>query len=313
MSSPTIGKSSTYFQSTLGDCPDSGNGSADSDRGCRSAHPRLADGNNVSGAQASHGESCRACGHQTRPLWRGQLMDLEVQYFECPICAYVQTEQPYWLDRAYNEVINDSDTGILARNITNARITITTLSILRSLHGRVVDLAGGYGLLVRMLRDYGVDALWHDPYCKNLVARGFEYQAGSAELVTAFEAFEHFVEPAAELRRMLEIAPSVLLSTMVLPNPAPKHMDWWYYGREHGQHVGLFRLQTLRILAAQTGKTLVSDGYLHHLFSDRHINARRWKLSLRFNRVVPTLLAKRLSSRTWSDHLLMSRARSELK
>lgn len=263
----------------------------------------------VSEADVSQLESCRVCGQVARALFVGQVMDFKVQYFECPRCGYVQTEQPYWLDRAYRDVINDSDTGIVARNISNARITLATLAMLGALDGRVVDYAGGYGLLVRMLRDYGIDALWQDPFCDNLVSRGFEYREGPALLVTAFEAFEHFVEPATELRRMLEIAPNILLSTMVIPMPAPRHEDWWYYGREHGQHIGLFRRQTLEALGAQTGKSLVSDGSFYHLFSDRPIKPRRWRALLRFNRLIPTLLRKRLSSRTWSDHLLMSRER----
>ncbi|CAN5348186.1 hypothetical protein BH09GEM1_BH09GEM1_04390 [soil metagenome] len=262
------------------------------------------------GAQGSENETCRVCGNHSQPLFRGRVLDLEVQYYECPNCAYVQTERPYWLDRAYNEVINDSDTGIITRNTKNTRITLAALGILGSLDERVVDFAGGYGLLVRMLRDYGVDAFWHDPFCENLVARGFEHRDGSAGLVTAFEAFEHFVEPVAELRQMLNVAPYVLISTVMVPTPTPSHEDWWYYGREHGQHVGMFRLQTLKVLAAQMGKSLVSDGYQHHLFADREINPTRWKLALRFNRMVPALLGKRLASRTWTDHLLMSRARS---
>jgi hypothetical protein len=231
------------------------------------------------------------------------VLDLTVKYFECPCCAYVQTEQPYWLDRAYEDAINDSDTGIVARNSMNARITIGTLAALGKLRGKVVDFAGGYGLLVRMLRDYGVDALWTDPFCDNLVARGFEHTDGHADLVTAFEAFEHFIDPVAELTRMLAIAPNVLLSTMMIPLPAPSHDAWWYYGREHGQHVGFFRRKTLELLAAKMGKTLVTDGYLHHLFADRPINERGWKLALRLNRLVPAMHKWRLKSKTWSDHL----------
>ena len=167
-------------------------------------------------------------------------------------------------------------------------------------------MRGGYGILVRLLRDQGIDAVWSDPYCENVVARGFEHTNERAALVTAFEAFEHFVHPSAELKRMLAIAPSVLLSTLVIPTPAPPHTDWWYYGREHGQHVGLFRLKTLHALAEQYGKTLVTDGNSYHLITDRPIGNTRWRLALRANRIFPALLRNRLSSRTWNDHLEVS-------
>jgi hypothetical protein len=249
---------------------------------------------------------CRCCGNETAPLFTGRLLGQDVQYFECRGCAYVQTEQPYWLERAYERAINDSDTGILARNFVNARIVLATLPLIGGLQQRVVDYAGGYGLLVRRLRDYGVDALWADPYCDNLIARGFEYPGGPAGLVTAFEAFEHFVEPRAELERMLAIAPNVLLSTLLIPAPAPQHDRWWYYGREHGQHVGLFRLSTLRTLATRYGKSLVSDGHSYHLLADQPVSARRWKLTVRANRVFAGMAARRLASRTWSDHQLLA-------
>ena len=57
------------------------------------------------------------------------------------------------------------------------------------------------GILVRLLRDYGVEALWCDQYCENLLARGFEYNGECADLVTAFEVLEHFVNPLEELDR----------------------------------------------------------------------------------------------------------------
>ncbi len=254
---------------------------------------------------------CRACDSATRPLWRGKLLDMKVQYFECPTCKYVQTEQPHWLERAYAEAINDSDTGIMARNVANARIVIGTLWAMGALDGIVVDYAGGYGILVRLLRDYGVDALWSDPYCENRVARGFEHRGQPATLVTAFEAFEHFIEPTKELTRMLAIAPNLLLSTMLVPTPPPPHDDWWYYGREHGQHVGLFRLETLEMLARKSGKVLISDGHFYHLVAENGLSRRLWKLMLRFNRYVPRLVANRLTSKTWADHLLMSASKTD--
>ena len=48
---------------------------------------------------------CRACGNQALYLQSGAVLDLEVNYFECPNCGYVQTETPYWLVRAYAEAI----------------------------------------------------------------------------------------------------------------------------------------------------------------------------------------------------------------
>ena len=240
--------------------------------------------------------SCRACGKATDKIFIGQLLDKQVAYYDCPHCGYVQTEAPYWLDRAYSEAINVSDTGIMVRNQVNSRVVLATLMVLGKLDGRVVDYAGGYGILVRLLRDSGVNALWMDGYCENLLARGFERTAELVDMVTAFEAFEHFVNPAEELDKMLEIAPNILLSTDIIADPAPRPNDWWYYGGNHGQHIGFFRIRTLEKFAKDRGKFLLSNGASYHLLTDRPINPILWKMVCRFSRLLPLLMRRSLTT-----------------
>jgi len=252
---------------------------------------------------------CRCCSSLTTPLGSAELLARKVWYFDCPACGYVQTEKPYWLADAYREVINASDTGILMRNLVNSRIALSTLLVLGKLNGRLVDYAGGYGILVRLLRDYGVDAYWTDPYSPNQLARGFEFTGGTADLITAFEAFEHFERPAEELERMLRIAPNVLISTELIATPAPAPGEWWYYGCDHGQHIGFFRVSTLQKLAERFGKRLITNGTSYHLFCEHHISIPFWKLSLRFNRLIPALARHRLISKTWTDHELLAKTR----
>lgn len=253
---------------------------------------------------------CRACGAQGRYLWQGQLLDITARYFECDACGYVQTERPYWLERSYAAAINASDTGVMARNLTNARIVLATLLALGKLHGRVVDCAGGYGILVRLLRDYGVEALWSDRYCENLLARGFEHNGESAELVTSFEAFEHFVDPAEELDRLLSISNNVLLSTEIIPDPTPLPDQWWYYGRNHGQHIGFFRVRTLKKLAERRGKYLISSDHSYHLITDAPAIPLAWRALITANKLIPLLVRKALKSKTWEDHSVLSKNNS---
>lgn len=252
-------------------------------------------------------QHCRVCRAPTQFVGAGRLLQEEISYFECQNCGFVQTESPYWLEEAYEETINLSDTGIVARNLTNRNFVISTLLALGGLQKRVVDFAGGYGLLVRLLRDKGVDA-WHsDPYCENLIAVGFENDGSQAFLVTAFEAFEHFFDPAAELEKMLTIAPNVLLSTNLISKPVPKFGDWWYYGAEHGQHISFYRKNTLQYLAKKHGKHLVSNGRDYHLICDKPVTELQWKTILRSQKLMSFAAGFSLKSKTWSDHLLMSK------
>lgn len=221
-------------------------------------------------------------------------------------CAYVQTEYPHWLDQAYTSAINDSDTGIVSRNRSNSQIVLSTMLTLGCLNAVMIDSAGGYGILVRMMRDHGVDAYWSDPYCQNLVAKGFEHRDQKAALVTAFESFEHYVNPLQEFDKLLALAPNVLISTELISEPAPQQKDWWYYGREHGQHIGFFRLKTLQWLAHSRGKYLCSNGTSYHLITDKPVNQNLWLMMMRANRVIPFIVRRQLKSRIWTDFLTMS-------
>jgi Methyltransferase domain len=252
-------------------------------------------------------ENCNVCGSKIEsPSFSALLLGRSVSYFECSNCAYVQTETPYWMEEAYASVINDCDTGLLVRNQISAGMVLGTLSAIGRTQGRIVDCAGGYGILTRLLRDKGVDALWSDPYCQNLVAMGFEHKGESADLVTAFEAFEHFVSPFDEMERLLKIAPNLLISTEIMPTPTPKPDEWWYYGLSHGQHVGFMRVQTLKSLAVTFGKHLLTDGKSYHFFCERPMSMHTWRLHTRLARYFPRLVARHLTSRTWSDFEKMS-------
>jgi len=243
---------------------------------------------------------CRCCKGNAKKIFIGNLIGHKVTYFECLDCGYVQTEAPFWLEEAYLNAINKSDTGIMMRNQKNAQIVNLTMLILGSKDGEVVDCAGGYGILVRMLRDSGIKAFWSDKYCQNLLANGFEHKGEEAQLVTAFEAFEHFINPADELDKLLSIAPNILLSTQIIADPAPNFNEWWYYGKNHGQHIGFFRTHTLKKLAESRGKNLITDGKNYHLITDKGVNENFWRLIVRASKLSMLITHKSLTQADYS-------------
>lgn len=250
--------------------------------------------------------NCRVCGSIGDMIFKTRIMTHDVSFYECLNCGFVQTEEPTWLDDAYGSPINPSDTGIMVRNLRNVGLVLATLALIRERRGQVVDFAGGFGFLVRLLRDKGVDAFWADQFSENLVARGFEYSGGQeASLVTAFEAFEHFVNPVEELERLLSISTNILFTTEVIPRPAPKPSEWWYYGLDHGQHIGFYRVETLRYLAEKFKLNLLTDGSSTHLFTAEKYSRTLWGLLNRLGQKFPNALSKNLDSKTWSDHLMI--------
>ena len=252
---------------------------------------------------------CRLCSETiSKSIFSATLLGKVVRYFDCSICGYVQTEQPTWLTEAYAEAMNDSDTGVMSRNIANTSLTLATLVLMGQAKSSIVDYAGGHGFMVRLLRDIGVNAFWSDPYAKNLVAKGFEYlgkEKKNIQLVTAFEAFEHFTNPLEEMQKIFAIAPNILISTAIIPTPTPQPLDWWYYGLEHGQHIGFYKLKTLNYLAKKFNLNLISDGVSNHFFSKEKYSPHFWKLlqilAHRFTRLFSFVVG--LKSKVWTDHL----------
>ncbi|GAB6060115.1 hypothetical protein JCM31598_32320 [Desulfonatronum parangueonense] len=196
-----------------------------------------------------------------------------VDYGRCPGCGLIQTETPYWLPEAYDQAVSAQDVGLVRRNMElSARLQDIILSHFDS-RGRFLDYAGGYGLMVRMMRDAGFDFHRHDPLCANIFAQGFEIPelAGKRfELITTFELLEHLQEPVREVHRLLEHADSLLFSTRLQPDQTPKSAeDWWYFWPQTGQHITFYTLSALQILAEKTNSQLHSDGTALHLLTRR--------------------------------------------
>jgi hypothetical protein len=223
-----------------------------------------------------------------------------VQYYRCKGCGFVQTEEPYWLDEAYSEAITASDIGIATRNLWMARVTQAVILAFFNSRGKFLDYGGGPGLLVRLMRDAAFDFYRADKYSPNLFARGFEVEAVGRqqyELLTAFEVFEHLVQPYEEVAAMLQYAPSIFFSTLLLPTPTPALDRWWYYGPEHGQHVGLYSHRSLEALAARLGVNFYTNGRSLHLLTTKQISPRLFRLVANYGSAAlasPVALPRRL-------------------
>ena len=205
----------------------------------------------------------------------------DVSYYRCPVCGFVQTEPPYWLDESYSEAINASDTGLVSRNIALSKLTKAVVALFFNGDGAFLDYGGGYGLLVRMMRDMGLDFYRHDKFCPNLFAKGFDSEEPPGkkyELLTSFEVFEHLTSPVEEVGRMLELSENILFTTDILPEPCPAPGEWWYYGLDHGQHVSFYTTEALRRIADRYDLNLYSH-WSAHLFTRKKVSSVMFKLA----------------------------------
>ncbi len=249
---------------------------------------------------------CGICGLESRPIFRGRVLGThDIQYFLCPSCLFLQTEDPYWLDQAHQDVINIQDTGLLTRNIALSRRVAVLLYFLFDRRSLFVDYAGGYGVFARLMRDIGFDFYWHDPKCQNIFSRGFEWNLSTyphVEAVTCFEAFEHFSHPQEEIQKILEFSRTIIFTTVLLPAQIPSPGQWWYYGFFHGQHVSFYSLETLRHIAAQHRLRLFTNRRDFHLLPDKPINSSVFSFLSRFtNYCLFQFVWRRMKSRTFED------------
>jgi 2-polyprenyl-3-methyl-5-hydroxy-6-metoxy-1,4-benzoquinol methylase len=245
---------------------------------------------------------CRVCGSEATPKFKGRILNKhDVDYSHCGNCGFLQTEEPYWLDEAYQEAINASDTGVMARCLEMSEVSASIIHTFFERRGRFLDYGGGYGILTRLMRDRGFDFYWYDPFSQNLVARGFEYKEGErVEMVTSFETFEHFVHPMEDIEKMLRSSNNLLFSTLLLPEPIPEPGKWWYYGLDHGQHISFYAPKTLRYIADKFGLHVCSVGPLH-LLSEREISHAKVEMAIRLRKAILPLMGRGMKGKTVED------------
>lgn len=240
---------------------------------------------------------CKICQSQTTPLFPNKVIVLDkysVDYFKCNSCGFIQTEVPYWLDEAYNSAITSLDIGLVSRNQRISQQLHALITLLFDKKGSYLDYGGGYGMLVRMMRDIGHDFYRYDTYCENLFSLHFDLNDISErkfELITAFELFEHLLDPVAETQKMLELGDSIFFSTEIIPDHnINKPEDWWYFIPETGQHISLYSIASLKKLAEHFKCNFYTDNKSLHLITKRKFNPLYFKLALKIK--VSNLISK---------------------
>jgi len=245
--------------------------------------------------------NCNICGAPTELAFRTRILGkYDAAYLRCTACGFIQVEAPHWLDEAYSSAVAEIDLGPINRALIGSRLVENLILACFDPNARYVDWGGGYGVFTRMMRDLGYDFYWADRYCENLFAKPFEADPSQRyELLTAFELFEHLVDPLAEIEQMLTLAPNIFFSTLLVPpNVQP---NWWYFLPETGQHIALYTREALEEIARRFGLHLSSDGVNNHLLSRAPISPRVFRTMVRDGRlaaVVRRVLRRRAGKTT---------------
>lgn len=252
-----------------------------------------------------HDMTCRLCGGNAVPVFRLRVLEShDVQYLKCESCESLQTERPYWMQEAYTTNLSLLDTGAGQRNLSNLAATYVVSRLLRS--NNVVDFGGGDGLLCRLLRDYGINCFVTDKYAAATYARAFQIpNFDRPDILLAFEVFEHFENPASELKALFEHRPiAIVASTSIYSDHG---RDWWYLAPEIGQHIFLYSAKALQYIAKCHGYDVLLARAPYILFVRSGVvgNPRRWLLDLALSkymlRMVGAALRLMPARGVWSD------------
>ena len=257
--------------------------------------------------------SCPICSGSMEQVFQAQVLSkYEASYQMCASCGYLMAKDPHWLKEAYSDAIAQADTGLVMRNITTATKLAGIIYFALKLKGDspCLDVAGGYGVLTRLMRDFGFNFYWADVYCKNMIAPGFEYSdaIGSCDVITAMEVMEHLEDPVDFVRTQIanSHAKYFVFTTELFEGAPPIPSSWWYYSFETGQHIGFFQKKTLAEIAKRLGMHFSSAGGVH-IFSHTPINHAVLKVvSNKFLAPLIAMVVRKLTgSKTMSDHLKM--------
>jgi hypothetical protein len=222
--------------------------------------------------------TCKICSHKVDKIFIQNLLGkYSVNYFKCSNCYFLQTEDPYWLDEAYNSgAISALDTGIISRNIHLSQQTkqILLQNYVDFSNFKGLDYGGGEGITVRILRDMGFNFYRYDLYAENLYARFFDLKdlpvGTKFNVLTAFEVFEHLIDPMKEIEKMLEYSDVILFSTELQPSDSTSDLfKWWYIVPEGGQHISFYNYKTLQIIAEKFNLTFYTNNSNLHILSKK--------------------------------------------
>jgi len=254
---------------------------------------------------------CKICSADAFLFFSAKLLQrYEVKYFSCCECGFVQTEEPYWLEEAYSDAITGSDIGLVDRNFKLARITMSVIRTCFNSSVKFLDYAGGYGLMVRLMRDSGFNFQWYDKYCDNLFAQGFEATSGDSkayDLVTAFEVMEHMRNPLEDIKELLTYSRNILFTTNILQLTHPKPESWWYYGLDHGQHISFFTIESLKFMARKHSLNFYTNGKSVHLFTEKRIPPGLFRVATLYSFASLLCVASHRKSLLMSDYTAMYR------
>ncbi len=200
------------------------------------------------------------------------LSGIPVYYALCSNCGFCfAPEIANWNLDKFEEMIYNDEYILVDPDYIDIRPRANAVNLISMFGDRAhsikhLDYGGGDGLLSKMLRIFDWQSVSYDPFVdKNVTVA----QLGKADLITAFEVFEHVPDPQclmSNLRSLLSHDGIVLFSTLLSDDNihANQRINWCYASPRNG-HISLFSRHSLAILAEKNGFNFESFSVGFHI------------------------------------------------
>ncbi len=239
------------------------------------------------------GIACKICGAATElqgcvdagrscERHRGRFLPLSgtpVYYHRCLQCGFVFTvafdawSSDDFRRNIYNEGYAEADPDYADGSRARANAVLTENAMGQLGATRVLDYGGGNGALAAVLRAKGLDAQSWDPIAdRDRPAPA----AGTFDLVTALEVFEHTATPletAAHALSMLRPNGRLFFSTLLMDGLPRQATDHWYIAPRNG-HISLHTRASLHRLFDRLGWTVNCLNHNLHIASRKSAAGR---------------------------------------
>ncbi|KLV72159.1 class I SAM-dependent methyltransferase [Citrobacter sp. MGH110] len=191
-----------------------------------------------------------------------------IYYYKCKNCGLIYTHAfDTWSDDDYSQHIYNAEytkhdpNFISKRSTHNFNLLHNAFKNLKSF--RMIDFGCGDGQLVKLLREYGTDAVGWDPFNNSAPMPEERF-----EFMTSFEVMEHTPTPV----KTMEIIDSLLdqengkyfFSTLTNDLHLAELMNFWYIAPRNG-HITIHSNKSLDVLFAKFGMKVKHISELYHL------------------------------------------------
>lgn len=211
-------------------------------------------------------DECRLCRSETKYLFHRRILNKHIiGYMQCTVCHSLQTEKPFWLAESYVDENEKYDTGQVFRSITNAALVFALADIFNLKNEKILDYGCGAGLLVRLLRDAGLNAYGFDQYSIPRLCIAFhEHELLGGSIINACEVVQHFENPKDDFDKLFIHKPLIVIISTTLYNG--EGSSWYYLASQHGQHIFFYSKQAMELIGRKYGYfTLFLDEYTIYL------------------------------------------------